>query len=470
MSQFLEACFGGRTMRVRILGWVALGLALGVPAFFPAGLADGPNPDVLELARRNNEFAMDLYRELIGEPNQNVIVSPFSISSALAMTYAGARTTTETAMGTTLHVPDGWSQGRYHSAFGGFTDQLDPGSPSAGHELCVVNRLWGQQDYSFVPEFLQTTADNYGAEMGRVDYIGDADGARQTINNWVQEQTRNKIKDLLPPGSVDPLTRLVLTNAIYFRGDWQSKFDTKLTQDDIFVNEAGQQGLVPMMFQQATFLYTEDIAYPGLPDCQVLRMPYADGNLSMLLLLPSGDLGDFEQSVTVDALDACVDALDLTFLNVWVPKFTVNCEFNLNNPLQTLGMAEAFDRWAADFSGVTDVESLYIQNVVHKAVIGVTKDGTEAAAATGVVVGTTGLPPQFRADHPFLYFILDDQTGSILFMGRVANPTYSVEAVAISGDANADGVVDDKDASILGAHWLRRRGTGSTATSTATAT
>jgi serpin B len=442
-------------MRVRIPGIVAIGVWIGVVAFLPAA-ADASDQDIAAVVRGNNEFALDLYRQLVSEPNQNVVLSPYSISSALAMTYAGARNGTETQMGSVLHVPETWAQNQFHSAFGQLTGQLDPGGTSAGHELRVVNRLWGQQDYPFLPEFLETTGDHYGADMGRVDYISDTEGARQAINGWVQEQTRNKIKDLLPPGSMDPLTRLVLTNAIYFRGDWLSPFDSESTADGDFVDEIGQQGSVPMMFQQATLPYAGQVIHPGLSDCQALRIPYADGSLSMVLLLPTGNLNEFEQSLTVDALEACVGALDPTFLNVWVPKFTIDSEFNLNSPLTTLGMTKAFDPGAADFSGITDVDPLYIQNVVHKAFIGVTEAGTEAAAATGVVMGTTSVPPQipqFNANHPFLYFILDDTTGSVLFMGRVADPVYAVEAVAILGDANADGVVGDEDASILAAHW-----------------
>ena len=438
-------------MKVGIFGRIVLGLGLCVLTFPPVATADEPASDVAAVVSGNNEFALDLYRQLIGEANQNVILSPFSISSALAMTYAGARGATEAGMTDALHIT--LPQEQFHSAFGSLTEQLDPGGPSDGHELRVVNRLWGMQDYVFLPEFLQTTGENYGADMGYVDYIGNAEGARQTINNWVQEQTRDKIKDLLPSGSVDDSTRLVLTNAIYFRGDWQQPFSTELTRDDIFINETGQQSLVPFMSQQAVFPYAELVDYSGLPDCHALRMPYADGNLSMLLLLPSGDLGDFEQALTSDTLEACIDSLAPHYLDVVIPKFTVNCEFNLNDPLQSLGMAEAFDPCTADFSGITHEDALYIQNVVHKAAIGVIEAGTEAAAATGVGMGMTSIPPQFRADHPFLYFILDDQTGNILFMGRVADPTLSIESLAMPGDANADGAINDKDATILAAHW-----------------
>lgn len=441
-------------MKVGILRVIAFALWLGVLASLPMANAEEPDPDMAAVVRGNNEFALDLYRQLIGETNQNVILSPFSISSALAMTYAGAREDTETAMAGTLH--NTLSQERFHSAFGRLTDQFDPGGPQVGHELNVVNRLWGQEDYAFLPEFLQTTGENYGAEMGRVDYIGNTDGARQTINDWVQEQTHNKIKDLLPPGSVNVLTRLVLTNAIYFRGTWLNQFEMQLTRNANFVNEDGQQTVVQMMFQQATFPYAEIIGDTDLPDCQVLRMPYEDGNLSMLLLLPSGDLSSLEQALTVNALEKCIASLDKIRLDVGIPKFTIDCEFNLNNPLQTLGMSEAFNPMTADFSGITGEDALYIQNVVHKAFIGVTEAGTEAAAATGVVMGFTSVPPPFRADHPFLYFILDDQTGSILFMGRVAEPIFAAGSVSMPGDANADGVVNEKDAMILAANWCRQ--------------
>jgi serpin B len=445
-------------MSARILGMVALGLGLGMVAILPAA-AESSDPDVAAVVRGNNEFALDLYHQLLGESNQNVILSPYSISSALAMTYAGARGATETQMGDVLHVT--LPQDQFHSAFGRLTGQLDPGGPSAGHELRVVNRLWGQQGYAFLPSFLETTGENYGADMGRLNYLGDADGARQTINAWVEEQTRNKIKDLLPPGSVDEWTRLVLTNAIYFRGDWQWPFDSEWTTNRAFVNEAGEQRFVPTMgLESAPLDYANGVLGPALPACQALRMPYGGGDFSMLLLLPNGSLSNFEQSLTVESFDACIDALDGMLVDVELPKFTVESEFSLNEPLETLGMTEAFDPWAADFSGITDVEPLYIQNVVHKAFIGVTEAGTEAAAATAVVIGTLGEPPPpppvFNADHPFLYFILDDRTGSILFMGRVADPVYAVESVAILGDANADGVVDDEDASILAAHWRQQ--------------
>lgn len=374
------------------------------------------NPDLNALAKGNNQFALDLYGHLRTEPG-NLFFSPNSISTALAMTYAGARADTESQMADVLHFD--LAQDRLHPAFSALVERLH-GSTSKGIEIRVANRLWSQTGYEFLPAYLQVTKQQYGAELGQVDFVQQTEAARQAINTWVEEQTNDKIKDLIPSGVLSDLTRLVLTNAIYFKGDWASQFNKKATHDAPFHISADEKVDVPMMFQK------EEFKYGAVDDVQILELPYVGNDLSMLVLLPKEvtGLSSLEEKLTPDNLGKWSAALRKQELDVYLPKFTMTSQFSLDGVLRAMGMTAAFDSGQADFSGMTGKRELYVTAVVHKAFVDVNEEGTEAAAATGVAMELLSLQitPTFRADHPFVFLIRDNQTGSILFLGRVMNP------------------------------------------------
>jgi serpin B len=373
------------------------------------------------VVKEENQFATDLYGRLKDKTLGNLFFSPYSVSTALAMTYAGATGETQKQMAEVLHftVPEQ----ELHQAMARLRENLLAGMEK-GYQLRVANRLWGQQGYGFLPEFLQTTRKFYGAELGVVDFAQKTEATRQEINQWVEKQTEEKIKDLLAPGVLDPQTRLVLTNAIYFKGNWQEKFEKEATRDAPFHLSADNEITVPMMHQ------TDRFGYKAIEGLQVLEMPYAKGELSMVVLLPKEieGLSELEKKLTPGNLQAWTEGFRRQKVIVYVPRFKMTSQFGLKDTLQALGMTVAFDAGKADFSRISRGEGLCISAVVHKAFVDVNEEGTEAAAATGVVMRATAArfqpeePPTFRADHPFLFLIRDNQTGAILFMGRVANP------------------------------------------------
>jgi len=368
----------------------------------------------------NNQFATNLYAQLKGKTSENLFFSPHSISAALAMTYAGAAGETQKQMAEVLHFTVPESQ--LHEAMARLRSSL-LADTKKGYQLRVANRLWGQDGFEFLPEFLQTTRRNYGAELGVLDFAKDTEAARREINQWVEKQTEEKIKELLAPGVLDPRTRLVLTNAIYFKGDWQKKFNKSATKDAPFHVSADKEVSVPTMHQ------TEQFGYRAVDDLQVLEMPYAKGELSMIVLLPKATegLAELEKKITHDDLRDWTKGLRPQKVSVFLPRFKMTSQFSLKDVLQSMGMTLPFDQGKADFSRMSRSEQLFISAVVHKAFVDVNEEGTEAAAATGVVMAPTAAPvqeepPVFRADHPFVFVIRDNRTGSILFVGRVANP------------------------------------------------
>jgi serpin B len=392
----------------------------------------GPlSADALALAAGNNHFAVDIYRQLSlqAKPDSNVLVSPFSISAALAMTYAGGRGNTAQQMANILGfaLPDE----RLHPAFGELLRELDVDRD--GYELSIANRLFGQIDYPFQPPFVETTDSHYGAPLESLDFIADPEGSRQHINHWVESQTNDKIKDLLPRGSIKDATRLVLANAVHFDGAWKSRFDEQFTEEEIFHAAAGKESLVSMMWQHERLPYMEH------PDFQMLELPYAGDDLSMVVVLPRqrDGLPALEARLTNELLDAALSDLREQDVNVFMPKFTFDASFNLSETLQDMGITDAFDEAAADLRGIADPlwEKLFVSDVLHKTFIDVNEEGTEAAAATSVIVGAVTsclcAPPQpkiFRADHPFLFALRDRESNSLLFMGRVVDPGKSADA------------------------------------------
>ncbi len=370
------------------------------------------------LVQDNSVFALDLYQNL-GASEGNIFFSPYSISTALAMTYGGARGNTEKEMEKTMHFT--LPQGKLHAAFSDLQDKLKRVQESGQVQLLVANSLWPHAEYTFREAFLDLVRKNYDTEITAVDYGKQTETARKTINRWVEDNTREKITDLIKPGVLDALTRLVLVNAIYFKGDWASQFNRKNTRDMLFKLSPDNTAKVPMMYQKGRFGYWAD------EEMQVLEVPYAGELLSMIVFLPTkvDGLSRIEKKLDVERLRHWTGRLREQEVDIWLPKFKLTCDFRLDRVLRALGMVDAFTN-NADFSGMDGTESLYISAVLHKAFVDVNEEGTEAAAATAVAMQLTCAPMesrQFRADHPFVFLIRENRTDSILFIGRMADPT-----------------------------------------------
>jgi len=374
-------------------------------------------PATQPVVEGNTKFAVELYKHLSGEKG-NLFLSPYSISSALAMTYQGARGETAKEMQKTLAFP---ADDKLNAGFLALNDQIN-GDPNKkrGYQLSVANALWGQEKYPWKKDFLDATGKFYGAGVKDVDFKGATEKARLTINGWVEDKTQKKIKNLLKPGVLTVDTRLVLTNAIYFKGDWQTQFKKDQTRDRDFRLTADKTAKVPMMHMTSRFAYGADA------DVQVLRLPYTGKELEMVAILPKkvDGLADVEKKLSPDALKAWIDRTREVKVEVALPKFKVESEFALKPVLSKMGMPTAFTP-GADLSGIAAGEPLKIADVIHKAFVDVNEEGTEAAAATAVVVEATSAvldQPRFIADHPFLFLIRDTRNGSILFLGRLAEP------------------------------------------------
>jgi serpin B len=377
--------------------------------------------DLGELVDGNTAFAFDLYREL-RDKDGNLFYSPYSISEALAMTYAGARGDTAAQMAAALHylLP----QDTLHPAFNSLDQALASrgqgaaGTNGEGFKLHVVNAIWGQQGFKFLPDYLDVLAENYGAGLRVLDFIKNAEQSRVTINDWVSQQTEQRIKDLVPPGAINNMTRLVLTNAIYFNAAWMYPFDKDATSNADFYLLDGSTVSIPMMRQTESFGYTAGDGY------RAVELPYDGNELSMVIIMPD-ELKSFEASLTGEQVAGIVQALKYQQVALEMPKFQYDASLGLKDALTSLGMGDAFIPDEADFSGMDGKQDLYIQDVLHKAFVSVDEAGTEAAAATAVIVGTTSMPAepvQLIINHPFIYFIRDIQTGAVLFVGRVLNP------------------------------------------------
>jgi serpin B len=393
------------------------------PPIIPTPGDDGQTSRAEEsVVDANNRFALDAYRQLHGKPG-NLFFSPFSLSSALAITYEGARGTTADEIRSVFHFPadDASLRGGFRELYRGINQG------NARYLLSTANALWAEKTYAFLPEYMNTAREYYGANATNMDFRNQPEPSRQTINRWVEDHTNNRIRDLIPQGAIDPLTRLVITNAVYFKGTWVKQFDANKTKEAPFTVAPGTTVPVRMMErtdEDALFNYTET------DTVQVLRMPYAaDGGkqLSMLVILPKGnDLSAVEKTLTVERLDDWRNALSSRRVMVYFPKFTMETKYSLPATLSAMGMPTAFTT-DADFSGMDGTRNLFIGDVIHQAFVDVNEEGTEAAAATAVIIRLTAIRdeppiPVFRADHPFLFLIQDDETGNILFMGRVMDP------------------------------------------------
>jgi serpin B len=382
------------------------------------------------VADASNRFAFDLYSRLAKDreyTGSNIFFSPFSLSSALAITYEGARGKTADEIRSVFYFPASDSARR--RGFAGLNAGINSGDPS--YSLRTANALWAEKTYPFLTEYVSTAERSYGAKTTNLDFKGNPEDSRITINTWVEDKTENRIRDLIPSGVIDPMTRLVITNAIYFKGDWVKQFDKNKTTDADFRISPGRIVRVSMMQrtdEDAIYLYMEN------SDLQMLSMPYehtTGKELSMIVLLPKSDsLTATEASLTAGTLSALQQSATSRRVMVYFPKFILKTKYSLPETLGAMGMPTAFTG-NADFSGMDGTNNLLISDVIHQAFVDVNEEGTEAAAATAVVMKLAAAPanpepvPVFRADHPFIFLIQDDETGAILFMGRVVDPAGS---------------------------------------------
>ncbi len=423
-------------MRTKTVASLLLAVALGSATAAAGAVEAQAKADPPErVVQGSNAFAFDLYARL-AEEEGNRFFSPASIHTALAMTYAGAREQTAEQMAGTLHYP--LAPAALPEAYAQLLETLNdvPTRPVVRrergqmvrekkpvYELVVANALWPQEGYPFRDAYVRTVEEQFGATLRHVDF-NEPDQAAATINKWVGEKTREKIQDLVPPSALRGPIRLVLTNAVYFKSNWAETFSKRATKDAPFHVSPDRTADVAMMHQETRFGYGET------DQVQLLRLPYKGHALSMLVVLPKkrDGLADVEKKLSTETFQAWRQALQRAKVKVRLPKWEFSDRCSLSRLLKKMGMSLAFDPERADFSGMTTAERLFISSILHKAYVAVDEEGTEAAAATAVMMLGAAMPePEepkvFRADHPFLFAITHEETGEILFLGQVADPT-----------------------------------------------
>ncbi|XP_013406458.1 leukocyte elastase inhibitor-like [Lingula anatina] len=377
--------------------------------------------DFSVLAGINNEFATDIYQLLSKDApsNANIFISPFSILSAMAMTYAGSRNETKLQMDRVLRFGK-YSGEDLHSSFQTLNSALFGKKDNCTLEC--ANKLFARKGYNFLQDYLALTRSFYGAELEVKDFDAKPEEARLEINQWVEEQTAQKIKNLLPEGAINSLVAMVLVNAVYFKGNWASQFDPKQTQKAPFQLTSTNKIKVDMMYQESEF----PLGYSTELECQILEIPYVGKNLSMLIYLPDkiDGLKDLESKMTSSLLETTARDLFPDTVMVKLPKFKLTEEYRLHEKLGQMGMPDLFTEGVADLSGMDGTRMLFLSQVHHKAFIDVNEEGTEAAAAATTVTNDFAMPRDitFVADHPFLFFIRDNISGAVLFMGRLQMP------------------------------------------------
>ena len=374
--------------------------------------------DSTALAESINAFAVDLHGALRSTPG-NIVDSPLSISAALGMLFAGSAGETREEMRRVLHLPA--DDARASAAYGALFAHLDRRAAYGGSSWTLANRVWVQEGTTLLPPFVATTRNDFRSEAGSLDFARSPEPARATMNRWVEEKTQDRIRDLFPAGSITPVTRVVLANAIYFKGKWAKTFETERTRPAPFHVAGGPGVEVPMMFA------TEDLPLVRIAGARLVDIPYEGGALSMTILLPDsvGGLGPIEERFDADSLRVWTAEFSRTArVDLGLPRFKVTSRLALMAPLASLGMPSAFDERTADFSGMSGKRDLFVSLVAHQAFVEVNEEGTEAAAATGIVVRVTSAPllETFLVDRPFLFFIRDRASGCVLFMGRVVDP------------------------------------------------
>ncbi len=383
---------------------------------------NGVTPEeVSTVIEANNKFALDLYSRYKTKED-NIFFSPYSISTALAMTYEGARGQTAEEMQSVFYFPEDDDERR--SSYANLYNEIN--KEDKEYKLNTANALWAEHSFQFLDEYFNIVEEYYGGKVTNLDFKQDPEGSRIIINDWVEEKTNNKIKDLIPSGLIDSMTRLVLTNAIYFKGEWVKQFNEDATQEQNFRVSSSDGVKVQMMQRidnESIFNYAED------DKLQILEMPYSGEDLSMLIFLPKNDdMKALENSINVEKLTEWRANLEKKRVDIFIPKFKLETKYFMAQDLMEMGMPSAFV--SADFSGITGKKDLFISNVIHQAFVEVNEEGTEAAAATAVIMPLTSIGsepgpqiPTFRADHPFIFIIQQNDTGNILFMGRVDNPS-----------------------------------------------
>jgi len=416
---------------LKILLIVILGLILGGGAIaaviflYPYHPKNPPKADdtgsskegMTKVAEANNRFSFEMYLELAKTKNENIFFSPYSISSALAIAYEGAEEKTSEEIAAVFHFPQ---KDQLRSNFAAIYNKINEGSKE--FETRTGNALWVQKDYPLLPEYMTTIEKYHGGKASNVDFIGETEKTRKIINTFIEEQTNNKIKDLLPAGSINPLTRVVITNAIYFKGEWVWQFkpeDTRKMDFKVTPTETVQADMMYMKPEEPEFVYMNS------EKLELLELPYKGERFSMVILLPKKSLEELENELTLENFNYWYSNAKKTKLDgIYIPKFKLETKYFMKDTLKNMGMPTPFSQ-EADFSGMTGKRDLVIDEVIHQAFVEVDEKGTEAAAATGVVMKITGIMEEkiFKADHPFIFLIWDKETGTILFQGRINNPT-----------------------------------------------
>ena len=376
--------------------------------------------DVKNVAKMNNKFTLDLYKQLLLDdtPSANLFFSPFNISSALAMTFAGARENTAREIAKALHFND--LGANLHNAFSDILGSLVNSNDS--YLLRIANKMFLQENKPILHEFRNITSTLYRAEAGNVDFIGNTEGSRKEINEWVDTQTNHKIAHIVPRGAIDSRTRLVLVNAIYFKATWYKQFDKKYTRVSDFSVDAGNKIKVNMMYQKGRF-HTH--SFPDL-DSRVIELPYSNEKMCMYIILPNkvDGLQQVESKISESHIFSLSSMESKEKVELFMSRFSLKESYDLKGTLNKLGIVDAFSATEADLSGIDGEKELYVSKILHKAFIEVNEEGTEAAAATAVAMKTTSIsiPNFFRVDRPFLFVIKDGITGCVLFMGKVVQP------------------------------------------------
>ncbi|MFC1690749.1 serpin family protein [Nanoarchaeota archaeon] len=368
------------------------------------------------VVQANNQYAFELYSQIKKESAENIFYSPFSISTALAMTYEGAKGQTAEEMQNVFHFPiDDLTR---RSGYAKVINQIN--KKDKKYKLHTANALWAEQNYQFLPEYINVNKQYYGGEITNLDFKNNPSGSKDIINKWVEDQTNNKIKNIL--SSLSPLTRLVLTNAIYFKGKWDVEFEESRTKKQDFEITADNTIKVDMMNlagEDAEFPYTED------DDFQILELPYKGKEVSMVIMLPKENNISKLDKIDAEKLSEWRNSLREQQIILSMPKFKFETKYSMGKTLSDMGMPTAFSK-DADFSGMDGTKLLMIDQVIHQAFVEVNEEGTEAAAATAVIMIKEAVsmdrPIIFNADHPFMFIIHEKETGTILFMGRVVDP------------------------------------------------
>lgn len=365
----------------------------------------------------NNKFAFDLYQKL--DHSKNIFFSPYSIFSALSIVYEGADGETAKEINDVLYLPE---KSILRKSFKAVYDTIN--KKEKEYLLSTGNALWAQKDYAFLEDYINLVEKDYSARVTNLDFIKETELSRTTINEYIEKQTEEKIKDLIPQGVLGPLTRLVITNAIYFKGDWKFQFEKEKTKEMDFYVSVDETVKTEMMFMEiddTKFNYFED------EDLEIIELPYKEGEVSMLILLPKKDIKEVESSLSFEVIEDYKSRMEETSIDaIYLPKFELDTKYFIKDILISLGINSAFIDGLADFSKMDGTKNLVIDSVIHQAYVGIDEEGTEAAAATAVVMRLTSAMPEeekiFNANRPFIFFIEEKETKAILFVGKLNNP------------------------------------------------